>query len=126
MKFEDWYWWRNGGKGDGSDSYEVRPYIHDGLLYTDSIGKLRYLAVNGSRSAAVFLKRYYSEGPLADPAQAYKYACYSALAGDEGTIEEFRSQGKAIDTFFLETSRSWISRICALSSTAAIRISTAW
>ncbi len=67
MKFEDWYWWRNGGKGDGSDSYEVRPYIHDGLLYADSIGKLRYLAVNGSRSAAVFLKRYYSEGPLAIP-----------------------------------------------------------
>ncbi len=102
MKFEDWHRWRNGGKGDGSDSYEIRPYIHDGLLYADSIGKLRYLAVNGSRSAALFLKRYYSEGPLVDPTQAYKYACYSALAGDEETIEEFRSQGKAIDTFFLE------------------------
>ena len=68
----------------------------------DDIGKLGYLACRGSRSAAAYLRKHYSEGPSQDPGMAYKYTCYAALAGDEESIRILRSEGKLVSTFFIE------------------------
>lgn len=68
----------------------------------DDIGKLGYLACFGSRSAAVRLRKHYSEGPSEDPYLAYKYTCYAALSGDGESIEVLRSEGKLVSTFFIE------------------------
>ena len=66
----------------------------------DDIGKLAHLASRGSRSAAVHLRKHYSEGPFEDPRLAYKFACYAALSGDKESIESLRSEGKLVSTFF--------------------------
>lgn len=79
------------------------PYdIHEDLRYTDDIGVLGYLAMNGSRSAALFLKAYYSEGLTAAPSLAYKYSCYAVLAGDEETRREMDSGNIRIADSFPE------------------------
>ncbi len=68
----------------------------------DDIGKLAYLASQGSRSAAVQLRNRYSSGPNEDSRLAYKFTCYAALAGDMESIENLRSQGRLVCTFFPE------------------------
>ncbi len=108
MHFEDWYRWnrRTSYLEDYGHaikaSFYARPNISDGLLGCDDIGVLRYLAVHGSVSAALHLKRYYSEGLYAVPSLAYKYACYSALLGDEQTVNEFLCRKEKIRPFFPE------------------------
>ncbi len=109
MRFDEWVRWREWC----SLPYDEReedpsnpggcPYdIHEDLRYTDDIGNLGYLAMNGSRSAALFLKAYYSEGLAASPPLAYKYSCYAVLAGDEETRREMDSGNIRIADSFPE------------------------
>ncbi len=100
MRFEDWVRWKERRSTPDDDSENGTgdrgeyPYgIHEDMYYTDRIGDLRYLAINGSRSAALFLKRYYSEALTSNPMLAHKYACYVAMCGDEGTGKEPDSEG---------------------------------
>ncbi len=106
MFFEDWYRWNRrtscleDHENAITESFYTRPNVSDGILGCDDIGVLRYLAVNGSRSAALFLKDYYSDGPFIEPYLEYKYSCYAALAGDTAMIDDFRSRGQAICPFY--------------------------
>ncbi len=109
MRFKDWVRWKNrrsipdDDTEDGTGNQGEYPYgVHEDLLYTDRIGDLRYLAINGSKSAALFLKRYYSEVLTANPALAYKYSCYSVMAGDEDTRKELHSGGMTVTESFSE------------------------
>ncbi len=96
---------------------------HNLYAELDDIGKLGILACRGSRSAAVHLRRHYSEGPFEDPHLAYKYTCYAALSGDGESIESLRSEGKLISTFFIEDfdQEYWLHNTldCTISSEGA-------
>ncbi len=88
---------------DDEDCLVFRDYFDaDYFDGADEIDQLGYLACRGSRSAAVYLRRYYSSEGTDDPRMAYKYACYAALAGDEESREILRSEGRLVRTFFLE------------------------
>ncbi len=109
MRFDDWVRWKDrrsipdDDAENGIGNQSEYPYgIHADLRYTDRIGDLRYLAINRSRSAAVFLKGYYSEGLTANPALAYKYSCYAVMTGDDDARKKLDSEGMAVTESFPE------------------------
>lgn len=59
----------------------------------------RRLAAGGSRQAALLLKQYYRGK---DPVQEYKYACYSALAGDLQSAIELYERGLQVPKGFAD------------------------
>ena len=71
------------------------------LSETDIL-QLGYLACNGSKSAAMYLKRHYSEGESKDEDGWFKYGCYAALAGDLESYREIRSRYAWIGGFHPE------------------------
>ena len=61
------------------------------------MNELKHLARNGSLTAALFLKDHYKDK---DVDMEYRYACYSALAGDlNSAIELYNSDMKVMRAF---------------------------
>ncbi len=77
-----------------------KPYGDNVYDRMDDICKLRYLACNGSRSAALFLKDSYDYRK--DPDQKLKYACYAALAGDRDSYDWIKERGRNLERFYPE------------------------
>ncbi len=85
-----------------SDVFYVRKsYGEDVYERMDDIGKLRYLACNGSLSAALYLKDHYSEDPKSVD-RKLKYACYAAMAGDWDSYELMVSWQRRLEGFYPE------------------------
>ncbi len=70
--------------------------------FKDDIAKLQYLACNGSKSAALFLKEHYSDGPAMDKSLKLKYASYAALAGDYDSYEQIIDGLRWVEGFYPE------------------------
>lgn len=70
--------------------------------FEDDIAKLQYLACNGSKSAALFLKEHYSDGPAMDKSLMLKYASYAALAGDYGSFKQIVDGLRCVEGFYPE------------------------
>ncbi len=85
------------------DTFYIRkPFGENFYDDMDDIGKLRYLACNGSRSAALYLEDHYAKGYSKDLGQEIKYACYAALAGDRDSYDRIRDRGWSLEKFYPE------------------------
>ncbi len=82
--------------------YVRKPYGENDYERMDDICKLRYLACNGSKSAALYLMDHYSVHHPKNLDQKLKYACYAALAGDKDSYEWIKGRHKNLEGFYPE------------------------
>ncbi len=82
--------------------YIRKPYGENVYERMDDIGKLRYLACNGSKSAALYLMDHYSVHHPKNLDQRLKYASYAALAGDKDSYEWIRDWRRNLEGFYPE------------------------